>query len=176
MSETTGQHKLVGNCAVLVPLFTDMLVPSCNQALSLLQESQAIKVERGCQVGYEKGSHWNGLWFPRDNRIPFSVHRLPGSWQPRHLTHLGTVGFFSVVATGVAAEHLKVPIPGVLGTEWQQSSQIYIYRKSWMKGWVRSWGNSGLTGMPQKGQKPKTSHGVRMSWLSHQSQEHSIFL
>jgi len=118
MSENISrQQNLGGNSAVLVSLLTDLLVPSCNQALHVLQGKHAMKVERGCQIHSEKRLHWSDLWFLTDNRISSSVQRLPGSWQHRHLAYLGAVAFFSMTAT----EHLKMPVPGALCTEWQLS-------------------------------------------------------
>lgn len=129
--ETTRWHKSVGNGAVLVPLLTALLVPSCNKSLHLLQGRNAIKVERGCQMGSEKCSHWNGLWFPRDNRIPLFVQRLPGSWQHRHLGSFGCRDFFfSMIGTDSATEHLKVPVPRALRTRVAAKlSNMYLQKR-----------------------------------------------
>lgn len=176
--ETTRRHKSVGNWAVLVPLLTALLVPSCNKSLHLLQGRNAIKVERGCQMGSEKRSHWNGLWFPRDNRIPLFVQRLPGSWQHRHLGSFGRHDFFfQWLVQTVLQSTWKCLFLEHYAQEWQRSCQTCIDRKSWMKkSWMKAWEYSGLAKMPQKGQKPTTSQGMRRPLLSHWSWEHSLFL
>lgn len=129
MSEgATRQHKSAGSWAALVPLLTALLVLSRNQSVHLLQGKHTTKAERSCQMGAEKCSHRNGVCYPRDNRIPCFVQRLPGSWQHTHLAHF---------VNGCYRQCSRAPESacswGTSAQQWQQSCQTFTYRRSWMK-------------------------------------------